>query len=68
MDGADGARIADGKDAATALMADAERDRCAGWSLHLIDGRGPDDAVVLRRTANESAPSALVHPQFGRHR
>ncbi|MGZ9021622.1 MAG: DUF2849 domain-containing protein, partial [Rhodoplanes sp.] len=65
----EGARIADGKDAAAALIADAERDvpLCRVVAPYLIDiARGPDDAVrpaTYRERIRAFGPS--IHPRFG---
>ena len=67
----DGARIADGKDAATALMEDAERDvpLCRVVAPYLIDvGYSADNALrpaTYREQIRAFGPS--IHPQFGRH-
>ena len=67
----DGARIADGKDAATALMEDAERDvpLCRVVAPYLIDvGYCADNALrpaTYREQIRAFGPS--IHPQFGRH-
>ena len=67
----DAARIANGKDAATALMADAERDvsLCRVVAPYLIDvGYGVDNALrpaTYREQIRAFGPS--IHPQFGRH-
>ena len=67
----DGARIADGKDAATALMEDAEREvpLCRVVAPYLIDvGYSADNALrpaTYREQIRAFGPS--IHPQFGRH-
>ena len=67
----EGARIADGKDAATALMEDAEREvpLCRVVAPYLIDvGYSADNALrpaTYREQIRAFGPS--IHPQFGRH-
>lgn len=67
----EGARIADGKDAAAALIADAERDvpLCRVVAPYLIDiGRGPDNVVrpaTYREQIRAFGPS--IHLPYGRH-
>jgi hypothetical protein len=67
-----GARVADGKEAAKALMADAERDvsLCRVVAPYLIDvGYGPAKAALRPATYREHirAFGPSIHPQFGRH-
>lgn len=66
----EGARIADGKDAAAALIADSERDvpLCRVVAPYLIDiGRGPDNAVrpaTYREQIRAFGPS--IRSPYGR--
>jgi hypothetical protein len=65
-----GARVADGKEAAAALLADAERDAalCRVVTPYLIDvARNPDGALrpaTYREHIRAFGPS--IHPQFGK--
>lgn len=67
----EGARIADGKDAAATLIADAERDvpLCRVVAPYLIDvGYGADRALrpaTYRERIRAFGPS--IQPRFGRH-
>jgi hypothetical protein len=71
VEGIAGARIAGGKEAAVALLADAERDAvlCRVVTPYLIDvTRDPGGAlrpVTYREHIRAFGPS--IHPQFGNH-